>query len=469
MWERFTYYGFRALLILFMTADIEKSGGMGMDVVKAGAIYGLFTSMVYMTALPGGWLADKFFGQRKAVLIGGIIIAIGSFIMVIHSDLAFYAGLILIVFGIGLLKPNVSSMVGSLYGDSDTRRDAGFSIFYMGINLGALIAPLIVGYIGQKIDWRLGFGAAGVGMIFGITQYVMGWKYLGDAGLRIKPATEEAAKKNNRTLGIVVAVTVAVVAGLYLANSSGAINISFDTFITAIGVGIIVLPIIFFTRFFMEKDFTSVERRKIAVVAILFIFTSLFWGAFEQAGSTLNLFADRLTDCTILGYTFPSSWMQSVNSIFIIALAPVFAWLWIRLGKREPSSPAKFSMGLFFVGAGFALLIPAALILQSQGGKVGPWWLIGVYLLHTFGELSLSPVGLSMVTKLAPPRIVGQMMGIWFMTISLGNYIGGRVAGLFESLPLPSLFGAVAGTTLAACLILAVLVKPIKRLMGGVN
>jgi proton-dependent oligopeptide transporter, POT family len=469
LWERFTYYGMRALLILFMTAGTEN-GGLGFDVVKAGSIYGLFTAMAYMTALPGGWIADKFLGQRKAVLLGGLIIASGSFTMMIHSDVAFFTGLLLIVMGTGMLKPNVSSMVGALYDEKDARRDAGFSIFYMGINLGAFIAPLVCGYLGQRVDWHWGFGAAGFGMLVGVIQYYLGGKYLGTAGLKpVRAANDAAHDKNKRTFFTIAISVVAVAIIGYLLQSTGIIDLSLQTFIWIIGFGILVLPVIFFSSFFFQKGWEPIERRRIAVVAILFLFTALFWGAFEQAGSTLNLFADRYTDTTVFGFKFPSSWFQSVNAMFIIAMAPVFAWIWIKLGKKEPSSPAKFSLGLFFVSVGYLLLVPAAMITVSQGIKVGPQWLVGVYILHTFGELSLSPVGLSMVTKLAPQRIVGQMMGIWFMTISIGNFIGGKVAGLFESLPLPSLFGAVFCTTAVAGLILALLIKPIKKLMGGVN
>jgi POT family proton-dependent oligopeptide transporter len=469
LWERFTYYGMRALLILFMTASLDQ-GGLGFDVLKAGAIYGLYTSMVYMTALPGGWIADRFIGQRRAVLVGGSLIALGNFTLVIHSTPTFFIGLLLIIMGTGLLKPNISSMVGSLYTEKDNRRDAGFSIFYMGINLGAMIAPFITGYLGQRIDWHLGFGAAGLGMVIGLIQYTLGGKYLGEAGLHPNRLTEPAAiAKQKKNIYTGLAIAVGVISLFYLAQTTGIIDLSLQTIIRIIGVGIICLPVIFFTLILVKGGWGPVERKRIAVVAILFLFTALFWAAFEQAGSTLNLFADRYTDHSIFGFNFPSSWFQSVGSIFIVILAPVFAWLWVKLGKHEPSSPAKFSLGLLFAGLGFLLLVPASKIALSQGIHVSPTWLIGVYLCHTIGELSLSPVGLSMVTKLAPQRIVGQMMGIWFLTNSIGNFMGGQVAGLFESLPLPSLFGSVVATTFFAALILAIFIKPIRKLMGGVN
>lgn len=412
LWERFSYYGMRAILILFMVAPAEK-GGLGFDVAKASWIYGLYTSMTYMTSLPGGWMADRFLGQRKAVLIGGIVIALGHFSLAFTSLPFFFTGLLLIVSGTGLLKPNVSSMVGALYGPDDPRRDSGFSIFYMGINIGAMLSPLVCGYLGQKISWHWGFAAAGFGMTLGLIQYVAGGRRLGEAGLRPKKSETKTERVGDR--------------------------------------------------------FTEVEKKRLAVIGILFIFSALFWAAFEQAGSSLNLFADKLTRTSIFGWQFPSSWFQSVNSVFIILLAPVFAWLWVRLGKREPSSPAKFAFGLLFVGLGFLVMVGAALASRPEQNPVSPLWLIVVYLLHTIGELCLSPVGLSTVTKLAPARVVGLMMGVWFLSISLGNFVGGWVAGFFGSFPLPKLFGAVALTTIGPALVLGALINPIRRLMGGVH
>jgi POT family proton-dependent oligopeptide transporter len=468
-WERFSYYGMRALLILYMTAE-TTAGGLKFNVVNASAIYGLYTSLVYMTGLPGGWIADRFIGQRRAVLVGGIIIAMGHFCLAVHGMPFFYSGLGLIIIGTGLLKPNVSSMVGSLYDEDDVRRDAGFSIFYMGINLGAMIAPLICGYLGQKVDWHYGFGAAGFGMLIGVVQYSMGGKYLGRTGLEIvKPDDPAVFARQKRNFGLILTGFVLLCASGIYCEQSGLIDVSVQQVVGTVGIVLVLLPIFYFVSIFAKGGWTTAERKRIWVVAILFIFTALFWAAFEQAGSTLNLFADRFTHNELFGFAFPSSWYQSVNSLFIIAFAPVFAWLWIKLRNHEPSSPAKFSFGLLGVGLGYLLLVPAALIVVNQKILVSPFWLVGVYLLHSFGELALSPVGLSMVTKLAPVRIVSQMMGIWFLTISVGNFVGGQVAGLFETLPLPTLFGAVAGTTIGAALLLAILVKPIKRLMGGVN
>jgi POT family proton-dependent oligopeptide transporter len=418
MWERFSYYGMRALLLLYMVAPLDK-GGLGFATEKGASIYGWYTMGVYAMSIPGGWIADKFLGLYRSVLLGGIIIATGHFMMAYPSIQTFYLGLIFIVCGTGLLKPNVSGIVGTLYTKDDVRRDAGFSVFYMGINLGAFIAPLICGPLGQRINWHWGFGAAGVGMTLGIIQYIVGKKHILPGLARM--ATSEAADR--------------------VAEKAAG----------------------------KSASFTPQEWKRISVIGILFFFSVLFWGAFEQAGSSLNLFADRLTRLNFAGWNFPSSTFQSVQPLFIIALSPVFAWIWLRLGRHEPSSPAKFSLGLLFVGLSFLLLVPGAAIAQSQGIKVSPMWLVGVYFLQTIGELCLSPVGLSMVTKLAPARIVGLMLGVFFLSIALGNKLGGYCAGFFDRLPLPTLFGAVAGTTLTAGLILFVLVKPIRRLMGGVH
>ncbi|MEA2336539.1 MAG: proton-dependent oligopeptide transporter, family [Thermoanaerobaculia bacterium] len=418
MWERFSYYGMRALLILYMVAPVDK-GGLAFSTEKGASIYGWYTMGVYAMSVPGGWVADKLLGLYRSVLLGGIIIACGHFMMAYPSLPTFYAGLISIVIGTGLLKPNVSGIVGTLYSKEDVRRDAGFSIFYMGINLGAFIAPLICGPLGQRVNWHYGFGAAGVGMTLGIIQYIAGKKHIAPGLARhAKEEVDERAAE------------------------------------AAAG---------------KSSSFTPQEWRRISVIGILFIFSMLFWGAFEQAGSSLNLFADRLTRLNFLSLNFPSSTFQSVQPLFVIIFSPIFALLWLRLGKHEPSSPTKFAFGLFFVGLSFLLLVPGAAIAQSQGIKVSPMWLVGVYFLQTCGELCLSPVGLSMVTKLAPPRIVGLMLGVFFLSISFGNKLGGYCAGFFDRLPLPTLFGAVAGTTLTAAFILFLLVKPIRKLMGGVH
>jgi POT family proton-dependent oligopeptide transporter len=469
MWERFSYYGMRALLILFMTASVS-SGGLGFDTAAAGAVYGLYTSMVYMSTLPGGWLADRVIGQRRAVLYGGILIACGHFSMAFPTLATFYLGLFLIVVGTGLLKGNVSVIVGQLYGPRDARRDAGFSIFYMGINLGAFIAPLICGYLGQRVSWHAGFAAAGFGMVIGIVQYVLGGRYLGDAGLRpatASPAAHAAARRQAAIWSLVIlAVAVIIGGGAY----TGALPITATQIANGAGYLLLGLCVVFFGWLFFGGDWTPEERKRLYAIGVFFLAAALFWSLFEQAGSTLNLFADRDTRTTVLGWSYPSSWFQSMNSMFVWAFAPVFAWLWLALGRRgkEPSTPVKFSLGLLMVGAGFAILVVAARLAEG-GVQVSPLWLTVVYLLHTFGELCLSPVGLSAMTKLAPARIAGLMMGVWFLATSVGNFIAGRLAGFYESMPLPALFTNVALFGIVAGLILLPLAPPIKRMMGEVN
>jgi len=462
MWERFSYYGMRALLILFMTATVAR-GGLGMPTSKAGAIYGLYTSMIYLFSVPGGWIADRIVGLRRAVLWGGVVIAFGHFSMAIPTLSTFYLGLALIVVGTGLLKPNISTLVGTLYTENDARRDAGFSIYYMGINIGALIAPLVCGYLGENINWHYGFGAAGVGMTAGVIQYSLGDKFLGAAG-KTGSRTEQDFRLFKRA-GLASLAVILVGALLAL---TGALPFTAEGLSDVFGVILTAIVVLFFVWLLTARGYSPKERSRFWAILVLFIGSCAFWSAFEQAGSTLNLFAERNTnmhqwDFPLWGL-FRASYFQSFNSIFLIALAPVFAWLWLKMGKRDPSSTAKFSWGLIFVGLGFAILIPVA-----NGTAVSPWWLTITYLLHTIGELCLSPVGMSAMTKLAPARIGGLMMGAWFLSISVGDYIGGRLASVYETFPLPTLFGIVAAFCVVVGLLMFLLVKPMRRLMAGVN
>jgi POT family proton-dependent oligopeptide transporter len=465
MWERFSYYGMRALLILFMTAPLA-AGGLGMGTAAAGAIYGLYTSMVYMTTLPGGWVADRLIGQRRAVLYGGIVIASGHFSMAFPSLATFYLGLFLIVIGTGLLKGNVSVIVGRLYQPGDIRRDAGFSLFYMGINLGAFLSPLVCGYLGQKINWHLGFASAGIGMVIGLIQYVLGGKYLGTAGLYPAPPKSPAEgarlQRNALLWGMTaLAALIAFGVGVY----SGVVPVTAKQIADGAGYLLLIICVGFFGWLFFGGDWTPDDRKRLYVVAVFFLAAALFWSLFEQAGSTLNLFADRDTAPTIFGWHYPSSWFQSMNSLFVWAFAPVFAWLWLALGRRQPSTTTKFALGEILVGAGFAVLVVAAGIAQN-GVQVSPLWLTVVYLLHTFGELCLSPVGLSAMTKLAPVRIGGLIMGVWFLATSVGNFFAGRLAGFYESMPLPKLFTIIAAMGIGAGLLLLPLSRPVTKLTG---
>ena len=477
MWERFSFYGLRAVVLLYMTAAVTE-GGLGWGVGKAGAIYGTYAALVYMLSLPGGWVADKLIGLRRSVLYGGILIALGQLTLAIPSPGLLFPGLGFIILGTGLLKPNVSVIVGELYGKTDQRRDAGFSIFYMGINLGATIAPLVVGGLAQAPAfretltswglnplnaWHWGFGFGALGMAFGVLQFRMGWKYLGDIGTKPSVAAESpagmAARKTAWMGGLGTVAVFALVGALV---ASGTLTVEG----VAGGFRWVFLAVVvaFFVWLFGMGEWTAEERKRLVVVLVLFVASAIFWSAFEQAPSTLNIFARDNTSHTIFGWNYPSSWLQSVNSFFIIVMAPVFAWVWLKLGSRDPSSPAKFGIGLTFVGLGFLVMVVAAQ--ASAGGVlVSPLWLVCTYFLHTIGELCLSPVGLSSMTKLAPDRVKGMIMGVWFLATSMGNLIAGSVTGLYASLTVPQLFGAVAVFCLVPAVILFLLVGPIRRML----
>jgi POT family proton-dependent oligopeptide transporter len=479
MWERFSYYGMRALLILFMTAPVA-AGGLGFDTARAGPIYALYVSSVYLLSVPGGWVADRVLGLRRTVFVGGVIIMSGHICLAVPSTATFYLGLVLIAVGTGLLKSNVSVLVGKLYRPDDVRRDAGYSIYYMGINTGALIAPIITGWLAQsdgfkrilesagmrpETSWHWGFGAAAVGMFLGLVQYVLGGKHLSPDGLYpVRPTDPVAAAKVERQIrlaGVVTLILVLVVGTLAL---TGAVAIDAEVISRNFGWVLIAVTVGFFAWLFLLGQWTREERKSLVVIAVLFLAATVFWMAYEQAGSTLNLFAQRSVDNRLLGHSFPASWYQSLPPLFIITFAPLFAAIWVRLGHRNPSSPAKFAIGLLLLGLGFAVMIGAATTAVS-GARVSPLWLVLSYWLQTMGELCLSPVGLSAMSKLAPVRIAGLVMGVWFLALSVGNYLAGMASSLYEAIPLPKLFLVVTLTALGTALVLALLVKPIKRML----
>ena len=466
MWERFSYYGMRALLVLFMTNAVA-TGGMGMDDVTATAIYGLYTAAVYVVALPGGWIADHLLGLRRSVFWGGTVIAAGHFTLAIPNIIAFYSGLTLIVIGTGLLKPNISAIVGDLYPEGGARRDAGFSIYYMGINVGGFLGPLVCGYLGEAVDWHLGFGAAGVGMVLGLIQYSLGTRHLGAAG-ELRPEMAVPARRSAATRALVRTVEGIVGIGLIAValQSIGAIRLSLVAFVDWAGLFIVSLAGAYLLYVVLFGGLTTVEKKRVGVIAVCFLAAACLWSGFEQAGSSMNLFADRLTDRVISGWEMPASWLQSVNGVFIILLAPLFSALWIWLGARNPSIPGKMGFGLIFLGIGFAVLAWGS-VNATLETPVTPVWLVVTYFFHTIGELCLSPIGLSSITRLSPARYVGQMMGIWFMGAALGNLVAGRVAGLIESLPLPQLFGAVTMFSVGTGLVLLLFTKPLKGWIGN--
>jgi POT family proton-dependent oligopeptide transporter len=468
MWERFSYYGMRALLMLFMVKTTAE-GGLGFETKHAAAIYGTYTMSVYLLSILGGFIADNFIGARRAVLVGGIIIATGHFTMAFGNIATFYVGLVLIAMGTGLLKPNISTMVGSLYRPSDERRDAGFSIFYMGINIGAFLSPLVTGYLAQSDGWKArlsawgmdplhswhwGFGAAGVGMTLGLIVYLLQRQRLAHVGH--VPAPEADGSRPWGKLALVWVGSLALIVAMKASDTYPAL--------VYLLFAIQIAAILFFA-FRPDQD-----SKRMAAILVFFFAAEIFWAIFEQTGSTISLFADKLTNNVAFGSSFPSSWWQSVNSIWVILLAPIFAWLWITMGAKQPSSPVKFALGLLFVSLSFVLMVPAAKL--TADGRVGPLWLVGLFFLQTVGEMLLSPVGLSTMTKLAPQRLVGLVMGIWFLAAALGNKLAGVLAGEFKSenaTELSNFFLHQALLVGGATIVLLALVPWVKRLMGGVR
>ena len=478
MWERFSYYGMRALLLLFMVATIEE-GGMGLDVKTGGAVYGLYTMFVYLLALPGGWLADKFFGLRKSVFYGGCLITIGHFCLAFPFSETFFIGLLFIVMGTGMLKPNISSLVGELYAPSDqARRDSGFSIFYMGINIGATIAPIITSYLGENINWHYGFAAAGIGMLFGVIQFKLTEKNLGTAGLepvKLSDPILQKKKERNFRIGLMIFGVLLILFIALLSMRIITVNpvMIAKASLYAIGGSVIL----YFGYILLFEKLDKEEKNKIKVIAIFFLASAMFYFGYEQQGSSLTLFANRYTDRFIGGFEFPSGWFQIVPAGAVVLFVPLFAWLWVWLAKRNlnPSTPVKLSMGLLFMGLGYAVMMGGSMIIVA-GSKALPTWLIFTYIFHTFGEICLYPIGLSAVSKLSPKRLVGQMMGIWFMSLALGNLVAGLFSGEFDDASITAnphllveLFQGVVIVMLVSGVIVLLFSKPLKKRMGNIH
>ena len=469
MWERFSYYGMRALLVLFLV-DAVARGGLGLDDKTATAIYGLYTAAVYIVALPGGWIADRLIGAQKAVLYGGILISLGSFGLWLSPNASmFYLGLIVIILGVGLLKPNISALVADLYPEGGGRRDAGFTIFYMGINIGAFIGPLITAWLAQVYGWRVGFMAAGIGMALGGAPFLVTRQHLGGAGARPHVAAGTDMRGAWRNLWIGSAILGVLIALPFL----GIVKVS-PIELQAYGIGVIIaMAALYFAYLLFFAGLDGVEQKRVLVLIVLFVACALFWSGFEQAGSSLNLFAERYTDRVVGAFTVPAGWFQSLNAIFIVIFAPVFSAIWVNLARRnlDPSTPVKFALGLVGMALGFLVMFFAARIV-AEGMPAAAYWLVFTYLFHTFGELCLSPVGLSSVTKLVPHRFVGQSLGIWFLAASLGNLVAGKIAGEFDAdnvSAMPGQYLDIFWFGMVAAVVLFLVSPVVKRWMGGVK
>ncbi len=463
MWERFTYYGMRAILVLFLVAAVTE-GGLGIDDRTANAIYGLYISGTYLLSLFGGWIADRLIGQQRSVFAGGVLIMLGNGCLAVGDSRLFFVGLIVIVLGVGLLKPNISAIVAQLYPEGGSRRDAGFSIFYMGINLGATIGSLLVPIVADRFGWNAGFALPAIGMLLGLVQFQATKHYLGGAGTH--PLGEP-------TSWWPVIVFLAIVGAITFLALTGKLELEPLAISRGANWVLVALAAGYFAYLLLFAGLDHLERNRVWVMIALFTGCAMFWAGFEQAGASFNLFADRHTDRDVFGWDMPAGVLQAVNPLLIIIFAPVFAAIWVSLGRRnlDPSSPAKFGLGLVLMGVGFLVMYVAAGYVV-QGEKVLPTWLILTYLLHTFGELCLSPVGLSSMTKLAPARFVGQVMGVWFLATAVGNNLAGQFAGEIDPNNLPAMpgefldlfwWGALAGAVMLA------LTPLIRRLMPGVK
>lgn len=514
LWERFSYYGMRAILILYMVTPVA-GGGLGFDTKYAASIYGTYTMSVYLTGLPGGMIADRWLGTRLAVLLGGIVIACGHFSMVFHNIAFFYLGMVLIAVGTGLLKPNISAMIGNLYSKDDPRRDSGFSIFYMGINIGAFFAPLVCGYLAQgesfkafmasmgfnaATSWHWAFGAAGIGMCIGLVVFLIKHKKLPDTppGSSDKADDEEIADESvsaaaasavadsrprNPIIAVILSLILPGLGHMYKGQVGAGLSwllayvlaviwyfAGGGTILGVITIGLVLACAISVARrSTATTQLSSGEWKRVGAIFVFFLFTILFWAAYEQKGASLNLFARDLVRTEVFGMRFPSSWLQSCTPLFVIMLAPIFSMLWVKLGKRQPSSPVKFTFGLLFIGLAYCLLVPAAWM--TANGRISPLWLVGLYFLEVMGEMCLSPVGLSTVTKLAPVKLVGIMMGVWFLAASFGSKLAGYLSGFYvpQSTQLVKLYGIIAVGLLVSAGILALLTPRVKKLMGTVR
>ena len=449
MWERMSFYGMRGLLVLFMTREITD-GGMNLSAPEAMAIYGIYGASVYFLCVPGGWIADKIFGAQRTVLYGAIIITLGHYILAIPYEKTFFLGLVLVSIGTGLLKPNISTIVGELYKPGDIRIDSGYTIFYMSINIGSMLGFLVCGYLGEKVGWHWGFGAAGVGMTFGVLQYIFTTKNLGESGKYPNLTSSEDGLKYRNTLKYsILAISFIVITGLV-----GLWSVDAELLNQLAVYLILIVAASYFIYLFFFADLNQKEKNNMKLLLLLFLGSVLFWAGFDQGGSSLNLFAKDYTDLYIFGWEMPATFLQVANPLMVVIFAPFFAAFWITLAKRnlDPDTPQKFAIGCFLMAIGFLVMI-FGVEAAMQNEKAGIQFLLITYLFHTLGELCLSPVGLSATAKYSPIKYRGQMMGIWFLSSSLAAGLAGLLASKsFESgiSSIPELFNQII---LALCVV----------------
>ena len=427
MWERMSYYGMRALLVLYMTGAVTGfNPGLGWSQVESQAIYGIYSGMVYFMVVPGGWIADNILGHQKAVLIGALIIALGHFTLAIPIEQTFFLGLIFVVLGTGLLKGNISTIVGQLYDGQDDRRDSGYTIFYMSINIGSTLGFLICSYLGEKIGWHWGFGAAGIGMTFGVIQYIKHRHLLGDAGMHPNEMPDEKRKKFTNYLKVsLVAMFLVIGAGLF-----GFIAIDPRFFAEQFAYFLTIVAGLYFIYLFLFAGLNASERKNLILLFLLFIGAAAFWSGFDQSAGSLNIFARDYTDLSVAGYKIPVGWLQFANPIIVVLFAPIFAGIWAQLARKnlDPSLPFKFAIGLLFMALSFFVMI-IAVNLAIESSPVGMQWLLLTYLFQTWGELALSPIGLSAFSRYGPKRYMGQMFGLWFLASAIGGVLAGLLGG----------------------------------------
>ncbi|MFP3992002.1 oligopeptide:H+ symporter [Streptomyces sp. E11-3] len=474
MWERFSFYGMRALLVYYLIsggADGTKEGlhggGLAMTMAAASSIYAVYLAMVYLLAMPGGWLGDRVWGPRKAVTVAGVIIVAGHLTLALPGTAMFFVGLALVALGSGVLKANISTMVGQLYdGPDDPRRDGGFTVFYMGINLGAFVAPFVIGTVGEKINWHFGFALAGIGMALGLIQFLLGTKHLSPKSSMVPNPLTVQERKSALSKGL---VWLAVAAAFYaLVGLTGHFTLNWA--LIPITVAGLLIPTAVLVRIKRDKDLTATEQTKMSSYIWFFVAAAVFWMIYDQGGSTLAVFAKGSTSGEVFGFDFPATWFQSLNPLFVMALAPVFAWMWLALARKgkEPSTTVKFAQALVLIGGSFFVFV-VPMLMADDGSKVSPMWLVSIYMIQTIGELCLSPVGLSLTTKLAPAKYASQMMGVWFLAVTAGDCVTGLLSIAGVDLSGTSVVAAEAALAVLAGFAVYMYRKKIVALMGDVH